>query len=373
MPQNFQLGLGGQHVDQVRGGQFTFASRNGLAISSRLLIESLPKEVQGRVLTGLDRDGAVALAAAALYGSDAVTDHHFDAYVASRARATFERNGLAECSAALTDLPSGPFGLVALPFEARSDSLLARDLLEAAHDALQPGGRLIAATDGGHKWLHEAVQHVFRKADLLLVPDQRGAVILARRLIPEARSKCRRHAITVVHGEETFSITTRPGVFSHGRLDRGSAALLTQAPVLDAGPILDLGCGAGTLGIAVSAPGGEGLVLVDSNARSLALAAENLVANNRGAGQALLRTDLEDLPKLPYTLALANPPYFGGGRIAEAFAATAAANLTDSGLLLMVVKDVARHQPILERCFAAVSVTMVDEYGVFRATIPQRS
>lgn len=373
MPHEFQLGHGGPRTDELRSGAFRCNSRNGLATSARLLIEALPKEVQGRVLTGLSREGAVALVAGTLYGAAAVHDHHFDAYVAARARTTLERHGLGACTVAAADIPAGPFSLVALPFEARADSLLARDLLEAAHDALVPGGRLIAATDGGHKWLFEAVQHVFRKADLLLIPEQRGAVILAKRLDGPARSKCRRHAFSVQHGDTTFSITTRPGVFSHARLDRGTTALLQYAPKNHAGPILDLGCGAGTLGIAVSALGGEGLVLVDSNARAVALAAENLVANGRASGQALLRTDLEDLPELPYTLALANPPYFGGGRIAESFAAVASARLADDGVMMLVAKDVARHQPILERCFAAVSVQMFEDYGVFRAAVPRRS
>lgn len=372
MPTQFVLSQGGSRSDLLRDGALSYSSRQGLAASSALLIEALPKRCDGRILTGLDRDGAVALAAGALFGAASVQDHHFDAWMAARAQACFDANGASLHAEAAADLPTGPFSVIALPFEARADSLLARDLIEAAHDALAPQGRLIAATDAGHRWLLEAVEHVFRKAELLLIPGRQGAVVLARRTSDAARLRCRRHTVSVPHGENTFSIVTRPGVFSHARLDRGTSALLRHAPVLHSGGILDLGCGAGALGIAVSAPPGTGLVLVDSNARAVALAQENLVAQGRGAGVALLRRDLEDLPAEPCTLALANPPYFGGGRIAESFAMTAAQKLTDDGTLLMVAKDVERHQAILQRCFAEIRPVMVDDYCVFEARRPLR-
>jgi 16S rRNA (guanine1207-N2)-methyltransferase len=42
-----------------------------------------------------------------------------------------------------------------------------------------------------------------------------------------------------------------PGVFSHGRLDRGTELLLEHLDKLPSGHLLDFGCGAGVLGAAV--------------------------------------------------------------------------------------------------------------------------
>ena len=51
--------------------------------------------------------------------------------------------------------------------------------------------------------------------------------------------------------EGPLKVISLPGVFSHGRLDRGSALLLEHLDKLPGGHLLDFGCGAGVLGAAV--------------------------------------------------------------------------------------------------------------------------
>jgi 16S rRNA (guanine1207-N2)-methyltransferase len=51
--------------------------------------------------------------------------------------------------------------------------------------------------------------------------------------------------------EGPLKVISLPGVFSHGRLDRGSALLLEHLDKLPSGHLLDFGCGAGVLGAAV--------------------------------------------------------------------------------------------------------------------------
>ncbi len=48
--------------------------------------------------------------------------------------------------------------------------------------------------------------------------------------------------------EGPLKVISLPGVFSHGRLDRGSALLLEHLDKLPSGHLLDFGCGAGVLG-----------------------------------------------------------------------------------------------------------------------------
>ncbi|WP_421021397.1 methyltransferase, partial [Klebsiella pneumoniae] len=45
-----------------------------------------------------------------------------------------------------------------------------------------------------------------------------------------------------------LQVVSLPGVFSHGRLDRGTALLLKHLDNLPSGHMLDFGCGAGVLG-----------------------------------------------------------------------------------------------------------------------------
>ena len=53
--------------------------------------------------------------------------------------------------------------------------------------------------------------------------------------------------------EGPLKVISLPGVFSHGRLDRGSALLLEHLDKLPSGHLLDFGCGAGVLGAAANA------------------------------------------------------------------------------------------------------------------------
>src|SRR5690554_3089725 len=49
--------------------------------------------------------------------------------------------------------------------------------------------------------------------------------------------------------DQKVQLTSLPGVFSHGRLDEGSALLLEEMAPLPAGKVLDFGCGAGVLSL----------------------------------------------------------------------------------------------------------------------------
>ena len=143
----------------------TIESPRGLARSQALLVEALPKRPVARILTGMDTEGAIALAAGALHPRAEVRWFHFDLYVARKVARVFADNLRADLRAdAVEDVPEGPFDLAALGFPSGGEALLARDLLEAAHDALAVGGRLVAATDGGGAWLRGAVEKVTRPA-----------------------------------------------------------------------------------------------------------------------------------------------------------------------------------------------------------------
>lgn len=52
---------------------------------------------------------------------------------------------------------------------------------------------------------------------------------------------------TVTLGEQSLTVKSLPGVFSHGEFDLGSQLLLETLPKLS-GKVLDFGCGAGVLG-----------------------------------------------------------------------------------------------------------------------------
>lgn len=335
--------------ETVRDGAIEFLSRRGLATSTRFLVEALPKAAPRRALFGLDTEGAAAMAARVLWPETEIEWTHVDAYVAAKVGRVLAGNGVDDIPAhESADLPSGPFDLVALPFPATSDSQLMWDLLEAAHDVLRDGGRLVAATDGKPDALRAAVKKVFRNVTPGAIGRRGGASFYAARKRESAALRDRRHIVRAVirptdgAPETALDIETRPGTFAYRRFDEGTRALAEAWCAAGEASVLDLGAGCGGLGLYAAARLPEARVtLVDSNARAIACAqatAERMGVADRV--RAVVRADFEDLPRVAggYALVLANPPYFGDFRIARSFVETAHRELAPDGCALFVAK-----------------------------------
>ena len=68
---------------------------------------------------------------------------------------------------------------------------------------------------------------------------------------PQSRSEER--TIDVALPDVSFAMRTDHGVFSHGRLDTGTAILLREAPPPPhVGTLVDLGCGAGAIALTLA-------------------------------------------------------------------------------------------------------------------------
>lgn len=108
-------------------------------------------------------------------------------------------------------------------------------------------------------------------------------------------------------------LATDRGVFSRARLDRATEVLLkTLALPVDA-RVLDLGCGYGPLGIVAArlAPAGR-VVMVDVNARAVALARRNVVLNSLTNVDVFEGDGIQPVRGMSFTDALTNPPFRTG-------------------------------------------------------------
>lgn len=116
-------------------------------------------------------------------------------------------------------------------------------------------------------------------------------------------------AVTVRAWGQEFSLTTGSGVFSHGRLDTGTAVLLrTIGAPTQAHTILDLGCGYGVIGLAaaLAVPTAQ-VVGVDVNQRALALARTN--AANLGVADRYRALEPGEVPaEQTFDVIISNPP-----------------------------------------------------------------
>jgi 16S rRNA (guanine1207-N2)-methyltransferase len=137
-----------------------------------------------------------------------------------------------------------------------------------------------------------------------------------------------------------------PGVFAHGRVDKGSRLLLDSLEKLrPEGKILDFACGSGVIGCALLAAGARvELTLLDVSA--LALEASGRTLSLNGMKAALLPSDGLSELEGRYDWIISNPPFHRGVsndlEIAEKFFAEAGTFLTENGRIVIVCN---RHLP----------------------------
>ena len=143
-------------------------------------------------------------------------------------------------------------------------------------------------------------------------------------------------AVPVTLGDVSFTLRTDRGVFSHGRLDAGTAVLLRAAPVLPpTGAALDLGCGSGAIALTMALREPALAVwAVDVNERARALCAANAAAN--GVTVSVAAPD-EVPPDLRFDVIWSNPPIRVGKDVLHELLLTWLPRLAPGGHAVLVV------------------------------------
>jgi 16S rRNA (guanine1207-N2)-methyltransferase len=145
---------------------------------------------------------------------------------------------------------------------------------------------------------------------------------------------------------DRYTASSLPGVFSHGRLDEGTALLLeTLSTLRFDGAALDFGCGSGVISAVLGRKNPHlDLSLVDNSA--LALEASRLtLARNELAGRVFASNGLSAVTE-SFQLIVSNPPFHQGietkSGMSMAMLAPVRNFLEPGGQLIMVVN---RHLP----------------------------
>lgn len=115
----------------------------------------------------------------------------------------------------------------------------------------------------------------------------------------------------------TYTFQTDIGVFSKKYIDFGTYTLLSNIVLNDLdGPILDVGCGYGPIGIVISTIYDKEVMMVDINERAIELANKNIKRNLASKCQAQKSYLYDSLDKnVKYSTIISNPPIRAGKKV----------------------------------------------------------
>lgn len=186
---------------------------------------------------------------------------------------------------------------------------------------------------------------------------------------PRARLDEWEHAFRIEVRGRSFDVRSFPGVFSHGKLDPGTALLLESMQVAHGARALDIGCGAGVIAAWLGAEGVH-VDAVDVDALALEATRRTLAANG-GEGRVFASDVYSDAPG-PYDLIVGNPPFHRGIRtttaVSERLIRGAPDRLESGGELWIVANRTLDHRAAFEAAFQRVDVAAeTRRYRVWRA------
>jgi 16S rRNA G1207 methylase RsmC len=342
-------------------------------------LESLPQlpaiaPPAPRVLTVGNRSGVLGQVACEVLGAE-TTAHTFDIHhfrgMEPHVLAAFRKRFHPICSANLPDDETYDVVLFQLN-RGNLTTELVQDMVQQAVQRLKPGGRLVCAIQGQALWLMRRLQTSFRNVQswqqshdisLLTATDCKGT--------GKAKSfRCELLA-TFPQGIQ-FPLVTYPGVFAHRQIDAGGQALAETMDVVAADRVLDMGCGNGLIGIAAAklAPL-ERLVLIDSHARAIQAARENVEMNGLEALAEVIQSEgrTADFGELQgqFSLFVGNPPYYSQNQVTSRFVELAHQVLDSRGRAWFVTKNPEWLGKEIERHFGEVQFFSRRQYTLLRS------
>ena len=141
-------------------------------------------------------------------------------------------------------------------------------------------------------------------------------------------------------GDFSFVFKTDNGVFSKDFLDFASKLLLEKIDFesLPEGPVLDVGCGYGPIGIYASKVTNKPVFMVDVNPRALELSKENVIKNNVSA-TVLESNCLDNVMDKKYSCIITNPPIHAGKEVIYKMYEQASVSLVEGGSFWIVIQQ----------------------------------
>jgi len=251
--------------------------------------------------------------------------------------------------------------------------------------AVREGGQILLA--GANR---AGIQSVARDAALLLGPGRLLGYKKGNRLVAFDRPPLRPDALPAEFSEpgllngtffayevpwagHSLTVCTRPGVFSRDGLDDGTRLLLSVLEIEPDDTVLDLGCGAGIIGlVACQYVPASRVTLLDVDSLAVECARETLHRNGIGEARVIEGDGLKAVAGQRYSLIVTNPPFHAGHQVSTAstaeFVHDAYDALLPGGRLVLVANRFLPYRRWLEGRFQRVTTLASDSrYQVLAA------
>jgi 16S rRNA G1207 methylase RsmC len=298
-------------------------------------------------------------AAAGAFPSATVSCLFLDAYRANLASDYWHDKPInlqIECA---SDFGDGPADVVALPLSAGGEAELARDLIQSGHERLNLGGKLFATSDKrDDTWLGEQLAKIF--PSVTRRESATGALYVGTKTAPLKKIKSYACEFAFRDRGRLIRAWSRPGVFSHRHIDTGARRLIDAMELEPGKRVMDIAAACRSPEVKVHA--------VDSHARAVECTARGALLNELTNLTTELNPNGNYAGAGEYDLALANPPYYSGFRIARHVLTAGHDALRPGGTLLLVTKHPAWYVEHMPRRFDDVTATELKGYCVFQGT-----
>jgi 16S rRNA (guanine1207-N2)-methyltransferase len=335
-------------------------------LQEALLIDAIPEMAASRLLCTSAGLAQFAVAAARALPDAQVTCSYFDLYRANLASNHWSQlppNLAIDCAA---DLPEAEADVVAIPISASGEAELVRDVIQSGHERLGIGGKFYAATDNANDtWLGQQLQKAFGKVECR---RQAGGTLYVG--VKTATLKKRKNFTCEFIFRDLgrlIRVLSRPGVFSHRRIDPGARHLINEMQIGAGMRVLDIGCGAGVVALAAACRASNVHVhAVDSHCRAIECTWRGAELNGLTNVSTELNASGGYAGAGTYDLALANPPYYADFRIARHFLTAGRAALREGGTILVVTKQPQWYDHHMAEWYADVVASERKGYYVLR-------
>ena len=167
---------------------------------------------------------------------------------------------------------------------------------------------------------------------------------------------------------QPLEIETTEGLFSPRGADAGTLSMVSAVELESRQKLLDLGCGAGLVGIAAAKVlGEENVWMTDVDPAAVRCAAENAKRNGVENVHLCCGDALDAVDASGFDWILSNPPYHADFSVAKKFIEKGFNRLKLGGKLVMVVKRELWYRNKLTAIFGGVRMQEIGGYFVFTA------